>query len=61
MAGMKCAFCGKEIDEAIGQFDRCGRCSGGCKMVHCPHCGYANPLVPSYLKRFIKSAEDGKE
>ncbi|MBE0503382.1 MAG: hypothetical protein IBX46_04550 [Desulfuromonadales bacterium] len=59
---MKCAFCGKEIDEKqVGQSERCGQCPGGCRKVHCPQCGYANPVVPNFLKRFIKSEDDHKE
>lgn len=59
---MKCAFCGKKIDEQqVGKSDRCGQCPGGCRKVHCPHCGYANPVVPNFLKRFLKSEDDHKE
>jgi len=28
-------------------------------MVHCPACGYANPAVPEFLKKFQKN--DDKE
>ena len=56
---MKCAFCGKEIDEQqVGKSDRCGQCRGGCHKVHCPHCGYANPVVPGYLQRWMKKEND---
>jgi hypothetical protein len=52
---MRCGFCGREIPDTIPE-DRkgCGQCSGGCRKVHCPYCGYANPLVPHYLKRWVK-------
>lgn len=59
---MKCAFCGKELEEQVGRETSCGQCPGGCRKVHCPACGYANPLVPDYLKRFVSTAEKkGKE
>ena len=54
---MKCAFCGKEIAAEVGRTQRCGQCGGACHKIHCPHCGYANPAVPNYLKRWIKKDE----
>ncbi|HKK01999.1 MAG TPA: hypothetical protein VJ955_07515 [Desulfuromonadales bacterium] len=52
---MKCGFCGRDIpDEVPENQTGCGMCHGGCRKVHCPNCGYANPLVPSYLKRLKK-------
>lgn len=54
---MKCAFCGKEIDAEVGRTQRCGQCPGACHKIHCPHCGYANPVVPDFLKRWIKKDE----
>lgn len=59
---MKCGLCGKELEEVVGQPERCGQCpGGGCKKIHCPACGYANPVVPGYLKRFITKTDDKKE
>lgn len=49
---MTCAFCGREIPDQPGLAESCGSCMGGCRKVHCPWCGYANPLTPNYLKRF---------
>jgi len=50
---MKCAFCGEPIpDQPDALRERCGTCPGGCRKVHCPRCGYANPLVPDFLKKF---------
>jgi hypothetical protein len=48
---MICAFCGREIPDQPGKTERCGSCLGGCRKIHCPWCGYANPLTPDYLKR----------
>ena len=54
---MKCAFCGKKIAEEVGQTQRCGQCGGACHKIHCPHCGYATPVVPNFLKRWMKKDE----
>lgn len=52
---MKCGFCGREIPDEVPETQTsCGMCRGGCRKVHCPNCGYANPLVPAYLKRLKK-------
>jgi hypothetical protein len=52
---MKCAFCGKQIpDEPDPEQERCGVCRGGCRKVHCPSCGYANPVVPKLLKKITQ-------
>lgn len=49
---MKCGFCGREIaDDPDPERQACGACPGGCRQVHCPHCGYANPVVPRFLRR----------
>ncbi len=59
---MKCGFCGREIpDEIPENHESCGLCPGGCRKVHCPHCGYANPLVPRFLKRWAKKNNSKKE
>ena len=56
---MKCGMCQKEIPDATpGKENRCGSCSGGCRKVHCPYCGYGNPVMPGYLKKFISGDED---
>jgi len=52
-----CGFCHKEIDEeAVGAPEGqagCGQCLGGCRKIHCPHCGYANPAPGKFLGRFL--------
>jgi len=56
---MKCGFCGREIpDRPAEDQERCGACPGGCRKVHCPYCGYANPVVPEFLKRFSRKKTD---
>lgn len=62
---MKCGFCGREIPENIEQRP-CGLCPGGCRNVHCPYCGYKNPLPSNLLKRWlgdkaVKKNKDPKE
>jgi hypothetical protein len=51
-----CGFCHKEIPEQVGVEDRqaCGACLGGCRKVHCPFCGFANPAPGKYLKKLLK-------
>ena len=50
---MNCGFCGRSIpDSPPRPEERCGACPGGCRKVHCPYCGYANPAVGKFLKRF---------
>jgi hypothetical protein len=34
----------------------CGGCLGGCRKIHCPHCGYANPVVAGWFRRRRKKA-----
>ena len=54
---MICGFCGREIPDEIDQErTSCGACSGGCRKVHCPHCGYGNPLVSPLLRRWKKKS-----
>jgi hypothetical protein len=55
---MKCGFCGREIPDEPGREQSCGSCAGGCRKVHCPYCGYANPAVPALLKRWLKKKDD---
>lgn len=57
---MKCGFCGREIPDEPGLEKSCGACRGGCRKVHCPYCGYANPVVPEFLKRWSKKQDDNK-
>jgi hypothetical protein len=58
---MRCGFCGKEISEETGPREKaCGACPGGCRKVHCPHCGYGNPAITGFLKR-RKEADKGKD
>ena len=51
---MKCGFCNREISEEPGMKESCGACPGGCRKVHCPYCGYANPLVTGRLRRWAE-------
>ncbi|HER63150.1 MAG TPA: hypothetical protein ENO11_04140 [Desulfobacteraceae bacterium] len=56
---MKCGFCQKELpDDALEKQPRCGLCPGGCRKIHCPFCGYDNPVMPSYLKRLARKKND---
>ncbi|AJF07001.1 hypothetical protein GSUB_11115 [Geoalkalibacter subterraneus] len=57
---MKCAFCGREIPENIEQ-RACGLCPGGCRNIHCPYCGYKNPLPPKLLKKWLEGGKDKKD
>ncbi len=54
---MRCGFCDKEIPADAGR-KACGACSGGCRKVHCPFCGYENPVPPKYLKRWLKTGKE---
>ena len=56
---MKCGMCHREIPEELPEEAvRCGSCRGGCKKVHCPFCGYGNPVLPNYLKKLTSSNND---
>lgn len=56
---MKCGMCDKEIPDLLPEAeDRCGACPGGCRKVHCPYCGYGNPALPNYLKKFAADNAD---
>lgn len=61
---MICGFCGKEIPEEVGpgeEKNSCGSCRGGCRKIHCPYCGYANPAPGKLLKKFLaKATKDTK-
>lgn len=56
---MICGFCAKEIEEKIGKND-CGHCPGGCRKIHCPHCGYANPAPGKLLSRLLNKNKKDK-
>jgi hypothetical protein len=58
---MKCGFCGREIPDEPGKEQSCGACPGGCRMVLCPFCGYANPVIPGFLQRFTKKKDAKRE
>jgi hypothetical protein len=58
---MKCGFCEREIPDEPGQEKSCGACPGGCRKVHCPYCGYANPVGPGFLKRWSKKKDEKSE
>ncbi|MCK4502916.1 MAG: hypothetical protein KAU22_07750 [Desulfuromonadales bacterium] len=54
---MICGFCHRQIEIKIGALEdgsACGSCFGGCRKVHCPHCGYANPAPGKLLARFLQ-------
>jgi hypothetical protein len=58
-----CGFCHKEIDEVVGVPEgqkSCGQCPGGCRKIHCPHCGYTNPAPGKFLGRFLQKKEKDK-
>jgi len=53
---MNCGFCRREIDAEVGApagGKSCGSCMGGCRKIHCPYCGYANPAPGKLLSRFL--------
>lgn len=54
---MTCGFCGREIPEDTVQ-EACGHCPGGCRYIHCPHCGYRNPAPRGLLKKWLKKPGD---
>jgi len=56
---MKCAFCQKDIPEEVPE-KSCGQCVGGCRKVHCPYCGYANPLPSGWLERMFGRNDDNQ-
>ncbi|MEJ2698263.1 MAG: hypothetical protein P8Z70_01185 [Desulfuromonadales bacterium] len=59
---MRCGYCGREIpDQVDATRMRCGKCPGGCRKIHCPHCGYENPAPPDFLKRWLKRDDDRKK
>ncbi|MDH4046278.1 MAG: hypothetical protein OEW06_17660, partial [Gemmatimonadota bacterium] len=49
-SAMSCGMCGKAFAEDRGQ-PACQSCplSSGCRFIHCPHCGYENPVEPAWL------------
>lgn len=53
---MNCGFCGKQLPDQVGPVEAqnsCGSCPGGCRKIHCPQCGYANPAPGKLLKKFL--------
>lgn len=59
---MICGFCGRDIPDEIEAQSSCGLCGSGCRYVHCPWCGYKNPLPTGLLKRLMrKKAAESKE
>jgi len=58
---MKCGYCGRELPDRVDpEREPCGRCRGGCRMIHCPYCGYANP-APVKLPWRRTPTPDGEE
>lgn len=54
---MKCGYCGRPLpDEPDPRQQPCDGCLGGCRKIHCPHCGYANPVVAGWFRRRRKKA-----
>jgi hypothetical protein len=54
---MQCGFCAKELPEELPEA-ACGACLGGCRKIHCPWCGYANPAPSKLLKKMMKKIDD---
>ena len=54
---MNCGFCGREIPDDVEQ-RACGACAGGCRNIHCPYCGYKNPVPSGLLKRWLEKKKD---
>ncbi|ABI81951.2 hypothetical protein Pcar_3335 [Syntrophotalea carbinolica DSM 2380] len=58
---MKCGFCGRTLPPPDKLRQKpCGACLGGCRKIHCPWCGYENPMVPGLLRRWRKK-DNSKE
>lgn len=57
---MICNGCGAELPDLPENETGCGRCAGSCRKVHCPYCGYENPIVPNYLQRLQRQAGKDK-
>ncbi|HKL48753.1 MAG TPA: hypothetical protein VJ882_03765 [Desulfuromonadales bacterium] len=53
---MRCGYCNREIPEDVKQ-EPCGACPGGCRKIHCPHCGYENPAPAGWLKKLLEKKE----
>ncbi|MBE0500235.1 MAG: hypothetical protein IBX47_02250 [Desulfuromonadales bacterium] len=52
-------MCQKEFpDNTPEPVESCGACSGGCRKIHCPHCGYGNPVTPGFLKRLFNQSPE---
>jgi len=47
---LTCWYCRKPFTEDRAQA-ACQACplSTGCRYLHCPHCGYENPVEPAWL------------
>jgi hypothetical protein len=58
---MECGFCGREIPDEPDAEKGCGACPGGCRKVHCTACGYANPVIPGFLKRWTRKKNDERK
>ena len=61
---MNCGFCHREIPDQVGAPDgknACGNCLGGCRKIHCPYCGYANPAPGKLLSRFLTKKDQKDE
>jgi len=58
---VKCGFCGRTLPPLEESRQKpCGACLGGCHKIHCPWCGYENPVVPGLLRRWKKD-DNSKE
>lgn len=57
---MRCGFCGYAFEPSEGK-QGCGGCNGGCHSIHCPRCGYKNPLEPGLLKMMKRLINGTKE
>ncbi len=60
---MKCGFCQRDIPppyQVDPERKSCGSCFGGCRKLHCPWCGYPNPLPGKFLRRLLEK-QAGKQ
>ncbi|MFO7982241.1 MAG: hypothetical protein R6V08_02205 [Desulfuromonadales bacterium] len=57
---MRCGYCNREIPDEVKQ-EPCGACPGGCRKIHCPHCGYENPAPAGWLKKLLEKKEKDRK
>lgn len=49
---MRCGLCLRNFEEDKAQ-PTCAACplSKACRYVRCPHCGYENPAMPTWMRK----------